>query len=143
MGFGLPASLGAKMGAPDKNVIAVIGDGGFQMTIQELGTFLQTKLDVKIVILNNNFLGMVRQWQEMFFNKRYSYTEMINPDFVAIAKAYGIRAKKVSTREELSNAIDEMLECNETYVLEIKVEQEENVMPMVPAGESVSNIRMK
>ena len=143
MGFGLPASFGAKMGAPDKNVIAIIGDGGFQMTIQELGTFLQTKLAVKIVILNNNFLGMVRQWQEMFFNKRYSYTEMVNPDFVAIAKAYNIEAKKISKREELDSALNEMLEYNGTYVLEIKVEQEENVMPMIPAGESVSNIRMK
>jgi len=143
MGFGLPASLGAKMGAPDKNVIAVIGDGGFQMTIQELGTFLQTKLPVKIVILNNNFLGMVRQWQEMFFNKRYSYTEMVNPDFVAISKGYSIMAKRVSKREELDHALNEMLEYKGTYVLEVKVEQEENVLPMVPAGESVSNIRMK
>ena len=143
MGFGLPASLGAKMGAPDKNVIAVIGDGGFQMTIQELGTFLQTKLPVKIVILNNNFLGMVRQWQEMFFNKRYSYTEMVNPDFVAISKGYSIMAKRVSKREELDHTLNEMLEYNGTYVLEVKVEQEENVLPMVPAGESVSNIRMK
>ena len=143
MGFGLPASFGAKMGAPEKNVIAIIGDGGFQMTIQELGTFLQTKLAVKIVILNNNFLGMVRQWQEMFFNKRYSYTEMVNPDFVAISKGYNIMSKRVSKREELDSALNEMLEYNGTFVLEIKVEQEENVMPMVPAGESVSNIRMK
>lgn len=142
MGFGLPAAIGAKFGDPSREVIAFIGDGGFQMTIQELGTFYQTGLAVKIVILNNNFLGMVRQWQEMFFNKRYSYTEMINPDFVAIAKGYHINSKRVKERADLDAAIDEMLACKTTYVLEIEVEKEDNVMPMVPAGESVSNIRL-
>ena len=142
MGFGLPAAIGAKMGNPDREVVAFIGDGGFQMTIQELGTFYQTGLPVKIVILNNNFLGMVRQWQEMFFNKRYSYTEMINPDFMMIAKGYHINSRRVSERSELNNAIDEMLASKQTYILEIEVEKEDNVMPMVPAGESVSNIRL-
>ena len=142
MGFGLPAAIGAKMGNPDREVVAFIGDGGFQMTIQELGTFYQTGLPVKIVILNNNFLGMVRQWQEMFFNKRYSYTEMINPDFMLIAKGYHINSRRVSDRKELDSAINEMLASETTFILEIEVEKEDNVMPMVPAGESVSNIRL-
>ncbi len=143
MGFGLPAAIGAKMGDMNREVVAFLGDGGFQMTIQELGTYMQTGLAVKIVILNNNFLGMVRQWQEMFFSKRYSYTEMLNPDFVAIAKGYRIESKRISDREELDAALDEMLACKSTYILEIEVEKEDNVMPMVPAGESVSNIRLK
>lgn len=143
MGFALPAAFGAKMGAPDRTVIAFVGDGGFQMTIQELGTYFQAGLAVKIVILNNNFLGMVRQWQEMFFNKRYSYTEMINPDFVAIAKGYYLEAKKITKRADLDAAIDEMLACPTTYILEVEVEKEDNVMPMVPAGDSGSNIRLE
>jgi acetolactate synthase I/II/III large subunit len=142
MGFGLPAAFGAKMGAPDREVILFVGDGGFQMTIQELGTYYQTGVPVKVVILNNNFLGMVRQWQEMFFMKRYSYTEMTNPDFVAIAKGFHLQARKISKREDLDRAVEEMLACKSTYVLEVEVEKEDNVMPMVPAGESVSNIRL-
>jgi acetolactate synthase I/II/III large subunit len=142
MGFGLPSAFGAKMGAPDREVILFVGDGGFQMTIQELGTYYQMGIPIKVVILNNNFLGMVRQWQEMFFKKRYSYTEMTNPDFVAIAKGYHLQAKKITRREDLGDAIDEMLACKSTYILEVEVEKEDNVMPMVPAGESVSNIRL-
>lgn len=140
MGFGLPAAFGAKLGTPDREVVAFLGDGGFQMTMQELGICYQTKLPVKIVILNNSFLGMVRQWQELFFKGRYSFTEMENPDFVAIAKAYKLRARKVTKREELETAVDEMLQSDSTYVLEVEVENEANVFPMVPAGTSVSNV---
>jgi len=143
MGFGLPAALGAKTGNPSREVIAFIGDGGFQMTIQELGTYYQLGITIKVVILNNNFLGMVRQWQEMFFDKRYSYTEMVNPDFTAIAKGYHLKSRKITKREDLNDALNEMLACNSTYILEIEVKQEDNVMPMVPAGESVSNIRLE
>ncbi|MBU0487906.1 MAG: biosynthetic-type acetolactate synthase large subunit [Bacteroidetes bacterium] len=142
MGFGLPAAFGAAVGAPHKQVIAVIGDGGFQMTIQELGSYFQHKIPVKIILLNNNFLGMVRQWQEMFFNKRYSYTEMINPDFIAIAKGYHIPGRKITDRSDLPAALQELLNEPGTRLLEIVVRKEENVMPMVPAGESVSNIRL-
>jgi acetolactate synthase I/II/III large subunit len=140
MGFGLPAALGAKLGAPTREVILVVGDGGFQMTIQELATYFQNNIAVKIVILNNNFLGMVRQWQEMFFNKRYSYTEMINPDFVAIAKGYNLKASKVTQRRLLKASINSMLNHKGPFVLEIEVEREANVLPMVAAGESVSNV---
>jgi len=140
MGFALPASLGAQIGNPDKKVIAFIGDGGFQMTIQELATIRQNNLPIKIIILNNNFLGMVRQWQELFFDKRYSYTELINPDFVTIAKGYQIPALKVKNRSELNDALNEMLNSNEPFLLDIEVEKEENVLPMVPSGESLSNI---
>jgi acetolactate synthase I/II/III large subunit len=142
MGFALPAAIGAKLAAPNTEVIAIIGDGGFQMTIQELGTIKQTGLPVKIIILDNNYLGMVRQWQEMFFNKRYSYTELINPDFVTIAKGYHIKALKISKRENLNDAMDIMLKTNEPFILDIEVEKEENVLPMVPSGESISNIRL-
>ena len=140
MGFALPAAIGAKMGAPERDVVAVIGDGGYQMTIQELGTIFQTKVPVKIVVLNNDFLGMVRQWQQLFFEKRYASTEMINPDFITIAKGYHIKAKQVSKRENLKEAVTEMMQSNEAYFLEVKVEQEENVFPMVPTGASVSDI---
>lgn len=140
MGFGLPAALGVQIANPSSKVIAFIGDGGFQMTIQELATIRQHNLPVKIVILNNNFLGMVRQWQELFFEKRYSYTEMINPDFVMIAKGYQIPALKVKSRSHLNEAIDEMLNSKEPFLLDIEVEKEENVLPMVPSGESLSNI---
>ncbi|HEY4788647.1 MAG TPA: thiamine pyrophosphate-dependent enzyme, partial [Bacteroidales bacterium] len=140
MGFGLPASIGAKMGAPDREVIAVIGDGGFQMTIQELGTIFQTGAAVKIVILNNNFLGMVRQWQQLFFEKRYSAVELINPDFITIAKGYCIAGQKVTERAGLDEAIHTMLNHNGPYLLEVKVEKEDNVFPMVPAGASVAEI---
>ena len=143
MGFALPAAIGAKMGAPERDVVAVIGDGGYQMTIQELGTIFQTKVPVKIVVLNNDFLGMVRQWQQLFFEKRYASTEMINPDFITIAKGYHIKAKQVSKRENLKEAVTEMMQSNEAYFLEVKVEQEENVFPMVPTGASVSDIRLE
>ncbi|RDC65400.1 biosynthetic-type acetolactate synthase large subunit [Adhaeribacter pallidiroseus] len=142
MGFCLPAAMGAKVGAPDRQVIAVIGDGGFQMTIQELGCIFQYQIGVKVVILNNNFLGMVRQWQQLFHQKRYSFTEMVNPDFVGIAKAYGIAANKVTERESLQESIQAMLDHEGPYVLEVVVEKEDNVFPMVPAGDSVANIRL-
>ncbi|HEX2934169.1 MAG TPA: biosynthetic-type acetolactate synthase large subunit [Bacteroidales bacterium] len=143
MGFGLPASIGAKIGAPDRTVISVIGDGGFQMTIQELGTIFQSEVAVKIVLLNNNFLGMVRQWQQLFFDKRYSQTELINPDFIAIAKAYCIAGQKVTERADLDTAIDAMLKHNGPYLLEVKIEKEDNVFPMVPTGASVAEIRLE
>jgi acetolactate synthase I/II/III large subunit len=142
MGFALPAAIGAKVGAPNQEVIAVIGDGGFQMTIQELGTILQSKIEVKIIILNNNFLGMVRQWQQLFFDKRYSGTEIENPDFVAIAKGYGIASLKISERDALDAALDTMLNHKGAYLLEVVVEQEENVFPMIETGASVSDIRL-
>lgn len=143
MGFCLPAAIGAKMGAPEKEVIAIIGDGGFQMTIQELGIILQTKTPVKIVLLNNEFLGMVRQWQELFFDKRYASTAMVNPDFQAIVKGYGIKAKKVVQREELASSVSEMLDHPGAYFLEVKVGKENNVFPMVATGASVCEIRLK
>ncbi len=143
MGFAIPAALGAKMGAPDRDVIAFIGDGCFQMTIQELGTIAQSKLPVKLVILNNNFLGMVRQWQQLFFEKRYSFVELQNPDFIMIGKGFGIEGKKVENREHLSDAIDEMLNYDGSYLLEVVVEKEENIFPMVPSGRSVSEIRLE
>jgi acetolactate synthase-1/2/3 large subunit len=142
MGFGLPASVGAKIGSPDKTVVTFLGDGGFQMTIQELGTILQYKIPVKIIILNNNFLGMVRQWQDMFFDKRYASTELINPDFVMIAKAYSIPAKNVLKREDLKDSLEEMLAARGPYLLDISVEKEGNVFPMVEPGSSVSEIRL-
>ncbi len=143
MGFALPAAIGAKFGAPDRQVIAVIGDGGFQMTIQELGTIYQSGVDVKILILNNEFLGMVRQWQEMFFDRRYSFTEMVNPDFQIIAKGYHIPANKVEQRENLDTALDAFLNSKGSYLLEVMVGKENNVFPMVPSGASVSEIRLK
>lgn len=142
MGFGLPAAIGAKMAAPDRQVISISGDGGYQMTIQELGTIFQQNIAVKVVVLNNDFLGMVRQWQQLFFDKRYASTEMINPDFVAIAKAYFLKARKVTKREELKEAIAEMMESKEAYFLEVCVEKEDNVFPMIPSGASVSDIRL-
>ena len=142
MGFALPAAIGAKMGMPDREVVAIIGDGGFQMTIQELGTIFQTKVPVKIVVLNNEFLGMVRQWQQLFFDKRYASTEMINPNFTAIAEGYYIKAKKVTKREDLDAAVAEMMASKESYFLEVMVEKENNVFPMIPTGASVSDIRL-
>lgn len=142
MGFALPAAIGAKIAQPNKEVVAVIGDGGFQMTIQELGTIMQSKIAVKIIILNNNFLGMVRQWQQLFFDRRYSFTEMNNPDFITIVKGYGIKGKKVTERENLNDALKEMYESNESFLLEVVVEAEENVFPMVATGASVSEIRL-
>ena len=142
MGFALPAALGAKMGAPNREVVAIIGDGGFQMTIQELGTIFQTQAAVKVVVLNNDFLGMVRQWQQLFFDKRYASTEMVNPDFVKIAEGYFIDAKRVTKREELGKAVDEMMASDKPYFLEVCVEKEDNVFPMIPSGASVSEIRL-
>ena len=143
MGFALPAAIGAKMGAPRREVVAVIGDGGYQMTIQELGTIFQQQIAVKIVVLNNDFLGMVRQWQQLFFDKRYASTEMVNPDFVTIAKGFRIKAKRVEKRDELETAISEMINSKEPYFLEICVEKEDNVFPMIPSGASVSDIRLE
>ncbi len=143
MGFALPAAMGAKMGQPDREVIAVIGDGGFQMTIQELGTIFQSNIGVKILILNNNFLGMVRQWQQLFFDKRYSFTELTNPDFQTIAEGYRIAHNKVELRDKLEAAVDEWLAHDGPYLLEVVVEKEENVFPMVPSGASVSDIRLE
>ena len=142
MGFALPAALGAKMGAPNREVVAIIGDGGFQMTIQELGTIFQTQAAVKVVVLNNDFLGMVRQWQQLFFDKRYASTEMVNPDFVKIAEGYFIDAKRVTKREALGKAVDEMMASDKPYFLEVCVEKEDNVFPMIPSGASVSEIRL-
>ncbi len=144
MGFGLPASVGAALAAEEGTpVIAVIGDGGFQMTIQELGTISQSKLPVKIVLLNNNFLGMVRQWQDLFFDKRYSYTELTNPDFVTIAKGFGIEGRTISAREDLEEAIDNLLAHDGPFLLEVKVEKESNIFPMVPSGGTVSEMRLE
>ena len=142
MGFALPAAIGAKMASPEREVVAVIGDGGYQMTIQELGTVFQTKAAVKIVVLNNDFLGMVRQWQQMFFDKRYASTEMVNPDFVKIAEGYYLKAKRVSERKYLAQAVEEMIKSDEPYFLEVVVEKEGNVFPMIPTGCSVSEIRL-
>jgi acetolactate synthase I/II/III large subunit len=142
MGFALPAAIGAKMGRPDREVVAIIGDGGFQMTIQELGTIFQTKVPVKIVVLNNEFLGMVRQWQELFFDSRYASTIMTNPNFVAIAEGYHIKSKKVTNREDLDGAVAEMMASKDSYFLEVMVEKENNVFPMIPTGASVADIRL-
>ncbi len=143
MGFALPAAIGAKQGAMDREVVAIIGDGGYQMTIQELGVIFQHKIPVKIVVLNNDHLGMVRQWQELFFERRYASTVMVNPDFVKIAEGYHIEAKRVSERKDLKATIQEMMASKEPYFLEVKVEKEDNVFPMIPTGASVSDIRLK
>jgi len=140
MGFGLPASIGAALGAPERRVCLFTGDGGIQMTIQELGTMMQYKIPVKIIILNNSFLGMVRQWQELFYRERYSSTPMDNPAFPKIAEAYGIAGRKVTKREELDDAIEEMLKENKPYLLEVEVEENGMVYPMIPAGASVDQI---
>ncbi|APY11360.1 acetolactate synthase, large subunit, biosynthetic type [Seonamhaeicola sp. S2-3] len=142
MGFALPAAIGAKMAAPDREVVAIIGDGGYQMNIQELGTVFQQEVPVKIVVLNNEFLGMVRQWQQLFFDKRYASTEMTNPDFVTIAKGYRINAKRVTKREELADAVKDMIASKSSYFLEVCVEKEDNVFPMIPTGASVSDVRL-
>ncbi len=143
MGFALPAAIGAKFGRPDRQVVAIIGDGGFQMTIQELAVIMQEKVAVKILILNNNFLGMVRQWQELFNERRYSSVNMHNPDFVAIAKGYGIAAQKVSVREQLKDSMKTMLDHDDAYLLEVIVGKENNVFPMVPQGCGVGEIRLR
>jgi len=143
MGFGLPAAIGAKYGAQDRTVVAVIGDGGFQMTLQELGTIMQTGVDVKILILNNQFLGMVRQWMELFNEKRYSFVDIKSPDFVKLAESYYIAGKRVSAREDLVGSLEEMLQHPGSFLLEVMVAKEHNVFPMVPQGCSVSEIRLK
>ena len=143
MGFALPAAIGAKFGAPDRTVVAVIGDGGFQMTIQELGTIMQSKVNVKLLILNNQFLGMVRQWQQLFHERRYSFVDIESPDFVMVAKGYGIAGQSVSERANLRQALSEMLEHDGAYLLEVMVGKENNVFPMVPQGSGVAEIRLK
>jgi len=143
MGFALPAAIGAKVGRPDREVVTIIGDGCFQMTIQELGTIAQEKLPVKIIVLNNNYLGMVRQWQELFFEKRYSFVNLENPDFVAVTKGFGVDAERVSERSELDAAIQRMLDFDGPYFLEVNVEKEGKVFPMIATGDSVSDIRLE
>ncbi len=143
MGFALPAAIGAKQGAPHRQVVSIIGDGGYQMTIQELGVIFQHQIAVKIVVLNNDFLGMVRQWQQLFFDKRYASTVMVNPDFVKIAEGYHLKANRVTERKDLASAVQEMMEFAGPYFLEVKVEKEDNVFPMIPSGASVSDIRLK
>ena len=143
MGFALPAAIGAKMAAPQRDVVAIIGDGGYQMTIQELGTIFQTGVAVKIVVLNNDFLGMVRQWQQLFFDKRYASTELVNPDFITIAKGYHIETKRVTKREELATSVKELMDHDGAFFLEVCVEKEGNVFPMIPTGASVSDIRLE
>ncbi|WP_346701740.1 biosynthetic-type acetolactate synthase large subunit [uncultured Alistipes sp.] len=143
MGFGLPAAIGAKLGAPERDVVLFVGDGGLQMTIQELGTIFQSRVPVKIVLLNNSFLGMVRQWQELFYGSRYSFTELVNPDFGLIARANGLGYRYVERREELAGAVAEMKESQGAFLLEVRVESEDNVFPMVPAGAPVAEIRLE
>ncbi len=143
MGFGLPAAIGATFGAPDRKVCAFMGDGGFQMNIQELGTVMEQNAPVKIIILNNNYLGNVRQWQAMFFNRRYSFTPMINPDYMKIAQAYGIPSRKVSERDELLSAVEEMVSCKGPFILEACVVEEGNVLPMTPPGGSVNEMLLE
>ena len=142
MGFALPAAFGAQVGAPDRQVVAIIGDGCFQMTLQELGTIVQNKQPVKAIILNNNFLGMVRQWQQLFHDRRYSFVELQNPDFITIARGFGMDGQTCRERENLSDSLDTMLAHDGPFLLEVIVEKEENVFPMVPAGASVSQIRL-
>ena len=143
MGFALPAAIGAKFGAPERTVVAIIGDGGFQMTLQELGTIMQSEVDVKIMILNNEFLGMVRQWQQLFHDKRYSFVDITSPDFVMVAKGYGIEGQRVSERKKLRDGLKAMLDHKGSYLLEVMVGKENNVFPMVPQGCSVAEIRLK
>jgi len=143
MGFALPAAIGAKLAKPQSEVIAVIGDGGFQMTVQELGTIMQYKIPVKVIVLNNNFLGMVRQWQQLFHGKRYSFTEMSNPDFIKLVEAYKIKARKVVKREDLKGAVKEMLDAKSSFFLEVVVGKEDNVFPMVPAGAGVAEVLLE
>lgn len=143
MGFALPAAIGVKMGATSRTVLAIIGDGGFQMTCQELGTIAQENLNVKVIILNNSYLGMVRQWQELFFDTRYSFVELKNPDFVKLGEAFGIHSSRVTSRDQLGAAVEQMLHRQGPYLLEVVVEAEQNVFPMVPSGASVSDIRLE
>jgi acetolactate synthase-1/2/3 large subunit len=140
MGYGLPAAFGAKLAFPDKHVIAYIGDGGFQMTIQELGMCAQWNVGVKIVLLDNDYLGMVRQWQELFFERRYSSVELKNPDFVKIAEGFGVKGRTIDRPDQLEDALDEMLEYEGPYLLHVRVEKEGNIFPMVPSGCAVDEI---
>ena len=143
MGFGLPAAIGAKIGAPKRDVCLFVGDGGMQMTMQELGTIFQSEIAVKMVLMNNGYLGMVRQWQELFYDKRYSFTELVNPDFGLIAKANNIPYRCVERHEDLDEAVEQMKLTDGPFLLEVRVMREENVFPMVPAGQAVSNIRLE
>ena len=143
MGFGLPAAIGATFGAPDRTVCLFVGDGGIQMTIEELGTIMEHKCPVKVIILNNHFLGNVRQWQELFFNRRYSFTHMMNPDYMKIAEAYGIPAQRVMKRENLADAVNQMLTTDGPFILEAVVTEEENVLPMTPPGSAISEIMLE
>ena len=143
MGFGLPAAVGATFGRPDRTVCVFMGDGGLQMNIQELGTVMEQKAPVKIILLNNNFLGNVRQWQAMFFNRRYSFTPMMNPDYMKIASAYDIPSRRVISREELKGAIEEMLATDGPFLLEACVIEEGNVLPMTPPGGSVNQMLLE
>lgn len=143
MGFCLPAAIGAKLGAPERDVVAVVGDGGFQMTCEELGVILQTKVNVKILLLNNEFLGMVRQWQQMFFERRYASTEMINPNFQLLAQAYGIETKRIDQRADLKSSLEEMMNYDGSFLLEVRVGKENNVFPMVPTGAATSDVRLE
>jgi acetolactate synthase-1/2/3 large subunit len=143
MGFGLPAGIGAKFGAPERTVVSIIGDGGIQMTIQEFGTIMQSNVNLKILILNNRFLGMVRQWQQLFHERRYSFVDIQSPDYVQVAKGYGIAGKSVDKREDLAGAVKEMIDHPGAFLLEVMVGKENNVFPMVPQGCGVSEIRLK
>ncbi|MFC2090226.1 biosynthetic-type acetolactate synthase large subunit [Bacteroidota bacterium] len=143
MGFGIPAGMGVALAKPKRPIVVFVGDGGFQMTVQELGTIAQYKLPVKIILLNNNFLGMVRQWQELFFDKRYASTELTNPDFQMISEGFGVHAKQVSKREDLKQVLEEMFADKNPFMLEVKVKKEGNIFPMVPAGGTVSEMRLE
>ena len=143
MGYGLPAAVGAKLGCPDRQVVLFVGDGGLQMNIQELATIMQSHVGVKIVLLNNNYLGMVRQWQELFYNHRYSFTDMLSPEYSLIARANEVGYELVEKREDLDGAIARMLESPEAFLLEVRVEKEDDVFPMVPAGAAVSDIMLE
>ena len=143
MGYGLPAAIGVQVANPKKLVVDVAGEASILMTMQEISTAIQYNLPIKIFILNNQYMGMVRQWQELFFDGRYASTVMTNPDFVKIVEGYSIKARKVTERNDLTQAIQEMVASKESYFLEVRVEMEENVFPMIPTGSSVSEIRLK
>ena len=143
MGYGLPAAFGAKYADPAREVICVVGDGGFQMTIQELGLCSQWNVAVKIVLLDNDYLGMVRQWQQLFFDRRYSSVVLINPDFIKIAEGFGVQGKSIGHPDELKESVAEMLDSKEPYLLHVRVEKEENIFPMVPSGASITDIRLE
>lgn len=143
MGFSLPAAIGAQFAKPDRQVVAIIGDGSFQMTMQEMMTISQEKLPINVIVLNNNYLGMVRQWQQLFFDMRYSFVDMDNPDFIKLAEAFYVPAQRVEDRATLSDALQTMLDTNGPYFLEIVVEKEANVFPMIPTGYAVDEIRLE